>query len=806
MKSIPILRVLHRAPSFALVVFLLVAAVTAVNATVFDALGTLRWKPLPYAADDSLVWLKLRLAKINNESSLSEHYRGELARDKTIFRGVAGFVDANRTRSDDAGRAWRIAQVTPQLDAVLGVAPQLGRGIEAADAAAGADHVLVISDAVWRRRFHADPQILGRSVHFGERTDTIIGVMPPGFAFPDTQTDAWRPFVRPLPLSAIDGVGELEVIARLAPGASMEQARLALDNVYADGKDLGPLRAMFASMDPQPHAEPWRAHFAARHGPALAMLQLAGLILLLAVGANLVNLQLDRLLQRSSEFDIRRALGAGEGSVAWLALADLLVPTLAGVGTGLALVGPGLQLLAARRLLPEGMPIEANVGTMALASGGAITAAVLLTGLVAARLLRHRSGLSRQGRAHGMGRLRPALLVGQVALTTALLGCAALLLRSALNVLDVDAGFNAQGVLMTGIDLATPARLRPDYDPRHDGGLKSAIDDLMRDAAALPGVQHVATADISPFSGGDSFSEAQVPGQPGLQQLRTRTVSPDYFATLGIPLLRGRGFDSRARAGDGPSPAIVDESYVRRYLGNSDPLQASVGIDFRSPQDMATPTAPRLMSPIVGVVHEVKTASLEEHDGMPTVYRSSAIPDPRFILLLRADGEVAALAEPVRRLVAHRMPDALIAFNQPLAQRVEASFAARRGLVETIGAFAVVTLALAALGLAAVLGFAVRRRTAELGVRMALGATPSGVRKLVLRQGGRLIIAGLAAGTLMGLTAARLVADRLFGVGYADPASWSGAMGVVALVALIACWLPARRAAATDPVEALRHE
>ncbi|MBN8727568.1 MAG: ABC transporter permease [Xanthomonadales bacterium] len=796
-------RHLH-SPVFALVVFVLVAAVTAINATVFDAIDTLRWKSLPYAADDSLVWLQLKLTKIDNESSLSELYRGELARDGATFRGVAGFVDANRTRSDDQGRPWRIAQVTPQLDAVLGAAPALGRGIEEADAADGADRVLVISDALWRRRFHADPEIVGRRVRFGERTETIIGVMPRGFAFPDTRTDAWRPFVRPTPASAVDGVGELEVVARLADGATAEQARMALERVYGGGRDLGDFGAMFASLGPQAHAEPWRAHFAARHGHALAMMQLAALILLLAVGANLVNLQLDRLLQRSREFDIRRALGAGEGTVAWQALCELLLPALAGVAAGLALVGPGLRLLAARRLLPEGMPTEAGFGAPALASGCAIVATVLLTALVAARVLRGRSGLSQRGHAGGLGRLRPSLLVGQVALTTALLGCAALLLRSAVNVLDVDRGFDATGVLMTGIDFATPPRLRPDYDPRQDGALESAVHDLLREAAALPGVRHVATADLAPFSGGDTFAQAQVPGQDGLQQLRTRTVSPDYFATLGMPLLQGRGFD--AADANGASPAVVDESYVRRYLGSGDPGGASVGIDFRSPEDMASPDGARIMSPIVGVVGAVKTASLEEHDGTPTVYRTSTVPNPRFILLLRADGDATALAEPVRRLIARRMPDALIAFNQPLAQRVEASFAPRRGLVETLGAFAAITLALAALGLAAVLGFAIRRRTAELGVRMALGATSARVRGLVLRQGGALVGTGLVLGGALGLGLARLLADRLFGIGFADPASWAATLALVAAVALAACWLPARRAAAVDPIEALRHE
>jgi len=802
MNFIDMLRRHLRSPAFALTVFLLVAAVTAINATVFGAIDMLRWKSLPYAADDSLATLELKLSKIDSESNLSELWRAELARDAATFRGVAGFVPSTRTRSDSEGRPWNITLVTPQIDAVLGVAPALGRGIEEADAHDGADRALVISDALWRRRFNADPDIIGRVVRFGNRSDTIVGVMPRGFAFPDTQTDAWRPFVRPMPAPAVDGVGELNVIARLADGATLEQARVALDRIYDGGKSLGQLGAMFANIGAQAHAEPWRDHFHAQHGQALAMLQLAALILLLVVAANLVNLQLDRLLGRSREFDIRRALGAGESAIAAQALRDIALPVGVGVAVGLALAVPGLRLLALRHLLPDYMPTPIAFSAAMLGCGAFIAAVALTTALLAARLSRGRAALSARDGAAGLGRLRPALLVAQVVLTTALLGSAILLLRSAVNVLNVDRGFDAHGVLMAGIDftLASPTRRQPTYDPRDDAELKSSVDELLVRAKALPGVRRVATATISPFSGGDNFAQATVPDQAEPQQMRSRTVSPDYFATLGIALRAGRMLDATdVHEDSGPSPVIVDEQYVRRYLDGRDPLRASIGVD-------TNPDGKPIMAPIVGVVRDVKNNSLDEKADMPTVYNVAHFPSPMFILLVRADVDAASLVEPMRRLIQQVAPDAAIAFNQPLARRIEASFAARRGMLETISAFATMTLALAAIGLAAMLGFAIRRRTAELGVRMALGATPSRVRNLVLRQGGTLVIAGLVVGAALGIAFARLLADRLFGVGYADPASWCAALALVAAIALVACWLPARRAAATDPIEALRHE
>ncbi|WP_300621076.1 FtsX-like permease family protein [Dokdonella sp.] len=792
-----------RSPAFALTVFALVGAVTAINATVFGAIDMLRWKSLPYAADDSLVTLQLKLTKIDNESNLSERYRKELARDTATFRGVAGFVSSTRSRSDDEGRPWRIALATPQLDSVLDVSPALGRGIADADAHDGADRVLVISDALWRRRFHADPEIVGRTVRFGDRIDTIVGVMPRNFAFPDTQTDAWRPFVPPAQKPSVDGVGELDVVARLAEGATLAQARLALDRVYDDGKALGDFAAMFANMGPQAHVEPWREHFHARHGQALALLQLAALVLLLVVAANLVNLQLDRLLGRRREFDIRRALGAGEGAIAAQALRDIALPAGAGIAAGLVLAEPGMHLLALRHLLPETMPAPITFSVAMLGSGAFIAVVASTTALLAARLSRGRATLSARGGAAGLGRLRPTLLVGQVVLTTALLGSAILLLRSAVNVLDIDRGFDERGVLMAGIDftLASPARRQPMYDPRGDVELKSAMDELLARAKALPGVRHVATTTIAPFSGGDSFSQVQVPGQIEPQQLRERAVSAGYFATLGIALHSGRVLDARDTRGDGGSNAVVvDEQYVQRYLGGRDSLDASVGID--AGPDGSQPT----MAPIVGVVANVKNNALDEKADVPTIYRITSIPSPMFVLLVRADVDAASLVEPVRRLIQQVAPDAAIAFNQPLAQRVATSFAARRGLLETIGMFAAMTLALASIGLAAVLGFSIRRRTAELGVRLAIGATPARVRNLVLRQGGMLVITGLAFGTALGIVLARLLADRLFGIGYADPASWSIALALIAGIALFACWLPAQRASRIDPVAALHDD
>jgi len=261
-----------------------------------------------------------------------------------------------------------------------------------------------------------------------------------------------------------------------------------------------------------------------------------------------------------------------------------------------------------------------------------------------------------------------------------------------------------------------------------------------------------------------------------------------------MPLLAGSDFHDGDKRG-----AIVDERFVARYLGGANPIGAR--IDF--PDDEGKLQADR----IIGVVHSVKNRNLDEDDALPTIYRPLEAQWPSYWLVTRADGDDAwRVASATRERILARFPRANIDLQAALSDRIGDSLGERRHLIETVSGVAVIALALAAIGLAAVLGFAIRRRTAELGVRMALGATPSCVRNLVLRQGGALIVVGLACGVTLGLAAARLLADRLFHVGFADPLSWMAALALVAAVALFACWLPARRAAATDPIEALRHD
>jgi putative ABC transport system permease protein len=783
-----------RAPMFSLVVFALVAVVVTVNATAFNAIHALRWRALPYADADSLVDLRADLQRFGFVVGLTDRLRREVAQDSAHFSSALGFVTVH---AQEDGRDWTLARVTPDFSATLGVQPALGRAFNDDDARAGTDAVLMLSDTAWRNRFAADRGVIGRQLRLADRNYTIIGVMPRGFAFPDAQTQAWRPYVMTtaeLAQSEGGNVGDLDVVARLAAGTGVEQARAALGAIFARDASVD---GLLKNVNLKPAARTLRERFAAGHWEALELLQLAALILLAVVCANLVNLNLDRLLGRARELEIRRALGASERAILREIGVDLTPPLLAGLACGLALTPLGLRIVEFRGLLPQDLPQGTGIDAATVIAAICVCLITLASALVAVLFSRGRARLSSRAGIAGLGRARPLMLVAQVMLTTALAGGAGLLLRSASNLLAVDRGFDDHGVLLTSID-PLGVTSGGHYDPAIDAPrLRALINAWRDDIAGLPGVEQVAVSSAPPFSGWDSVSMVRAPGHAQPSQARSRQVGTHYFAAMGIGLDAGREF-ADADAGDA-SPVIVDELYRQRFLTGVDPLSAYVEIpsdgkgNFRKAR-------------IVGVAHTVKHERLDEPANLPTVYRFDNAPLPAFWLITRARGDAGAIAETVLRRIRALSLQARVSINKPLSELVATTLVSRRALLEALAGFAGITLLLAALGLAAVLSFAIRRRTAELGVRMAIGATPARVRNLVMRQGSLLIAGGVAAGLLTGLALARLLSDRLYEVAFTDPLTWLTTIVIVTTSAIFACWLPARHAAATDPVVALRKE
>lgn len=775
-----------RAPGFALSVILLVAGVVAVNATLFSAIHALQWRALPYADGERIVHAGAMLQKLGFSIGLAERYRQQLAQDTALVAGAVGYR-AIGTASDEAGREWQVTRTTGEWLDVLGAAPALGRNFAADDFIGEAATTIVLSDRTWRERFGADPGVLGRTLRLDDEVLTVIGVMPRGFAFPDGRSDGWKPLVHSAAERAQAGdanLGDLHVALRLAPGATAAQVRERLDALFAADERTADLRNTAGL---QAQASTWRERFLTGHVRTLGLLQIAGLVLLVAVVANLVNLHLDRLLGRAREFRIRRALGAGDAHILRSVIADLAPPLLAGFALGLAAVPFGLATLVQRELLPASLLHPAEFGVVSVVAALVVTLLVLGCVALAVAGLRRAGGLSQRNAIGGLGRARAAMLVGQVMLTTVLLGGSGLLLRSAVNLMQSDPGFRAEGLVFTHVDFGT----RGDVVPA------ATVEAVRAAVAGLPGIEHAAVADLAPFSGNEAMTKLEVPGVDTVQQARQRRVGIGYFDTMGIARLRGRDFvpadSSEGRA------VVVDELYVERYLAGADPLAATLRLPDAEGRFGESAS-------IVGVVRTIKTGALDETADLPTLYMVQRETYGGMFLLSRTAEDPAPLVEPIRERILAVAPGVEIGWNTPMLERFAELLAPRRAMIELVGAFAVATLLLACFGLASVLGVVVRRRESEFGVRMAIGATAGRIRVLVLRQGGLLIVAGIALGVAAGLPLADLLADRLFELSPRDTGTWSASAALVAVVALAACWLPANRAAAAQPVDALRSE
>ncbi|MGA9341724.1 MAG: ABC transporter permease [Rhodanobacteraceae bacterium] len=791
-----ILRRQMKAPLFALTVVVLIGAAVMINTTAFTALYAVVWKALPYKQPDRLVDLRENLQKFGLVNGLDPILFERVAADHRSFAGAIGFTESH-ARDDLDSRTWKIAAVSPGFDRVLGINPMLGRTFAGTDVQD--DDSLVLSSNAWKRYFGGGADVIGKRVRFADRSYTVIGVMPPDFMFPDATFDAWSRYrATPAEIASTQAgmSGGLDVLARLAPGISADQARESLARLIDSSVHLKPLGEQLGLKG---EVRPWRERFVQSSERALVLLQLAALILLAVTTANLVNLYLDHWTARARELDIRRALGASGRAIGWMAIAETVPIVAVGLLAGLLMTPLGIYWIRTHDLLPKGLPGVQSFTAAPLVVGFVIGICMLAAGAGAALAARRASTLSMRGNA-GIGRLRPVLIAAQVMLTVALLGNSGLLLKSALKLGEVRPGFDPKGVVLTALDPPPGDLLGTDYDlksdPRHVLPLLRELRDATR---ALPGVSAVAITDAPPFGGVRTRASVPVPGQQDKQQVRWIRVSPDYFRALGIQFRQGSDFAStEVENQNNSAPVIVDQTYRERYLAHKNPIGASAPFVRGSTEPLA--------GHVIGVVQPTRQQSLADDRYPPTIYTPSPAPLPNIWLVTRSSRDPAALALDVAKLVHARAPDWNILVNRPLQRLIDDSLVSRNALLQAIGAFAVATLALAVLGLAAVLSLATRRRAGEIGVRMALGATRQRVVLLIISQGGRLVLLGAIAGVAIGLVLARAHADQLYATPYTDALTWLACVVVVTVAGALACWLPARHAAAIDPIAALRSE
>jgi putative ABC transport system permease protein len=673
----------------------------------------------------------------------------------------------------------------------------------------------VISDGLWRRRFGSDAQAVGQKVRVDGDLFTIVGVAPPEFRHPGRgilgEVEMWAPSgwkASPYPSPPTRGGRFLQgAVARLRPGVTLAAARAEIDRLT---------RAM-RRQDPgdYPEAAGWALRLVPLHEDLVGRVRPALLTLLGAVGcvlliacANVANLLLVRATARRREIAVRKALGAGEGRLFRQLATEAGVLWLLGGGLGLLLAWHGLPALVA--LSPAPLPRGAEIAldrtvfafTAAVSLGSGLLCSLLPVWL--ARRTEVHAALKESSRTAGSdrGRVRGALVVAETALALVLLVGAALLLRSAARLNAVDPGFRSDGVTTARLWLPQPNLPETGKYFRHDTrGV--FYREVLRRLTALPGVTAVGGATSLPLDGARPTARFTIEGRatPPGETLVSRTViaSPGYFDVLRIPVLRGRAFDERDDE-HAPPVALVSAGFARRFFPEEDPIGRRLTLPVRRDQK----EAPVLT--VVGVVADVKSDGLEV-ESPPVLYRSLDQDSILAVsLVLRTSAAVSETEQALRREVAQVDADQPVYGVRTYDDLAARALGPRRFVTTLLGLFAFVSLVLAAVGIYGVMAYAVSRRTGEIGLRMALGARPADVLRLVIRQGLGLTGLGIALGLVAAAWLSRALATLLFGVSPRDGVAFGGIAFLLAAVALLACALPARSAARVDPLVALREE
>lgn len=789
------LRQLRRNPSFALACVLTLALGLGATTAIYSVVDGVLLSPLPYPESDRLVrvWHSNARNDEPKETVSHETYR-ELVEGVPAIGAAAGISPHWSFTVRSPGEPERVHGywISASFFDLLGIRPALGRGFLPEDDAEGAEPVVMLDHGYWRRKFGGDPDVVGRTLQLGSDPVTVVGVMPAGFRFGE-EVALWLPLARNPLVDNGRQVRWVDVVARLAPGATVAQAR----------RETAAFAARLAEAYPaanQGLGATVESLYEATVGdvkPALWTL-LGGVgFLLLIVCSNLGNLFLARVSARRGELAVRGALGAGPARVARQLLTESLALGLLGGLLGVLL---GFWLLELFRAVgPQDLPRLQEVrldlavlgvaGSLALVVGLGLGLAPALFASRAKRLVWLKTA-GRGGSGMG-GRLRDGVVVAQVALAVVLLAGAGLLLRSFLEVTRVDPGFRAEGVLT--LQFGRPSGLDP-------AGAVAFYDRLFEDLQALPGVSAAGAVTRLPL-GGNISTRLEVRGRAleegELPEVEFRRAGGSYFEAMGIPLLRGRAFGDRDRP-DSPPVMIASRAAAERLWPDEDPVGRHVRFAF------AGDDAPWVE--VVGVVGDVKHFGLEA-EAPPIVYVPfSQGPPGSPLLAVRTPGDPLALAGPVRETLRALAPDIVTWDLRPMAAHVDRSVAARRFLLLLIGFFGVLALLLAAVGIYGVIAFGVRRRTREIGVRMALGADRAAVVRMVVSRGLRLAGPGLALGLLAALLLTRLIRGLLFGVTPADPLALGGVVLLLGGVAAFASWLPSRLAVRVDPMTVLREE
>jgi putative ABC transport system permease protein len=780
-------RTLIRARGFALITVAILAIGIGANTAVFAAVRAIFLRPLPYPDADRIVRLWEAMPGGFRGSVSEQNFLDWQAQTRSLEDMVALKGDSFNLAVE---RPERIAglYLTDGAFRLLGARPLLGRAFAPEEFQPGQDRKVVLFHGLWKRAFGGDPGLVGKSIELSGRSYTVVGIMPPGFLFPGMTAEAWFPL--PLEKKLPRGSHYLAVLARLRPGVPLEGARADLEAI------AGRLAAAYPDTNTNRTVSmlPLREDFSSGLRSTAFLLAMAvGLVLLIGC-ANVANLLLARASGRRAEIALRVSLGARRGHIVRQLLTESLVLALAGAGLGLLLALWGTDALEAA--LPGRaralFTIHLDLQVMAFAAGLGVASA-LIFGLAPA-LEASRPDLSailKEGAARATavrGRWKRALVVAEVGLSVLLVVGAGLLLRSLHRLGEVSLGFPTERLLT--LRIALPEASYPD-----ERSNSAFYDRLLAAVAALPGVASAGVVDDLPLASENSNGSFEIVGRPpwprGQEPITEYlSASPGYFATLGVPLLRGRGFTAADTAASAPV-VLVSETFARRFFPGGNAVGQRLKL-WGNPCE------------IVGVLADVRRRG-QHREPLPETY----LPLPQrprgtMSLVVRTHGDPQALAGAVRAQVQAVDPKQAVFAVRTMEEMLAESVSLRRFQALLLSLFAGIALLLASLGIYGVMAYHVSQRTQEMGIRMALGAPVERIRAMVVREGMLLCGLGLVLGAAGAVAASRLLGTLVFGVGPLDPPSYLAAAALLLAVGLLASWLPARRATRVDPVNALR--
>ena len=793
------LRSLLKKPGFTLTAIIALALGIGANTAIFSVINGVLLRSLSYADPDRIVMLwEKGLTGTNLRNVISPGNFLDWQKQSTSFEYMAATWDlrVNLTGGNGEPEEIKVQCVSQQFFGALGVQPLLGRAFLPQEDTTGNDLVVVLSHELWKTRFGSDPQIIGKAATLNGRQRTIVGVMPPGFHFLDSQVRAWAPLALDPAVNYRETTGRfLRAVGRLKPAVTVQQAQAELSGIAKQLEQAYPAKNTGWGVNVIPIHE----QVVGEIRPILIVLLAAVAFVLLIACANVANLLLSRAAARQKELALRAALGASRNRLIRQMLTESVLLALMGGLLGVALAYWGIQVLIA--FGPDNIPRlgEITIDPRVLGFTFVISLVTgLLFGLIPALqasrpdlndALKESSRGSTGGRS---GTFRNVFVVAEVSLALVLLIGAGLMIRSFARLQSVETGFNAESVLTMRAQL-----------PRKKYGEPHQIVDFFKQAqariAALPGVQAVGAISYLPLTGLASRDGFKIPGQPppapGQEPgVEVRVITPTYFQAMGIPLLKGRLLDERDVKES--RVLLINETLAKRYFPNQDPVGKQIEITW----DGSGPDE------IVGIVGDIREGALEKEPEPAIYWTHPREPYSGMALVVRTAGDAARFRTAIQKEIRAIDPEQPIADVRTMKEVIARSIARPRFNTLLLAIFAGVALVLASVGLYGVMNYSATQRTHEVGIRMALGATRGDIMRLVVGNGMLLTLIGIGIGVAGSLGLTRLMQTFLFGIGTTDAVTFTGVSALLAAVALVANYIPARKATRVNPVIALRYE